>query len=180
MSDVAPSALSSETGWLDLFEPVRTLAAENDAAVQRLRGAQIPQHVGMATACRVLAVDLPREQLAQIDAELANGELARRWEAALAAASAPGASGELDSTLFAIAVLLREHSRAAMRHLVVRGKDWTADAYRLEGQAAALEAQAERLRRVAGPADAAIASADAGDGANLAEAPAIGAPAAPD
>jgi hypothetical protein len=143
---------------------VRALAAENAARVRRLRGAQIPQHVGMAAACRALAVELPRALTVQIDSDLASGVLAQRWEAVRAAAAEPGASGELDSTLFAIALLLREQSRAVMRQLVRREKEWTADAYRLEGQASALEDVAAQLGRVAGGpagADAAGAGSDA-------------------
>ena len=34
---------------------VRSLATENSEAVERLRGVQIPQHVGMAAAARALA-----------------------------------------------------------------------------------------------------------------------------
>jgi hypothetical protein len=57
----------------------------------------------------------------------------------------------------AIAVLLRQQSRSAMRYLTARGKEWSADAYRLEGQAAALESQAERLLRLADPSASPVA-----------------------
>src|SRR5262249_23699650 len=82
------------------------------ARVRRLRSAQIPQHIGMAAACRALAVELPRALTAQLDADLASGVLAQRWEAVRAAAAEPGASGDIDSTLFALALLLREQGRA--------------------------------------------------------------------
>lgn len=133
---------------------IRALTAETEASVRRLRSAQIPQHVGMAAACRALAVELPRALAAQIDEDLGSGVLAQRWEAARTAAAAPGASGELDSTLAALALLLREQSRAVMRHLIRRDKEWAADAYRLEGQAAALEAQVHQLRRAVGATEA--------------------------
>lgn len=133
----------------DPVATVRALAAENATQVRRLRSAQIPQHIGMAAACRALAAELPRALMAQIDADLTSGALAQRWEAVRAAAAEPGASGELDSTLFALALLLREQRRVVIRHLVRRQKEWTADAYRLEGQAGALEGVAAQLVRVA-------------------------------
>jgi len=134
---------------------IHALAAEHAALVRRLRSAQIPQHVGMAAACRALAVELPRVLAAQVDAELQSGALAQRWAAIRAAAAEPGAS-----ELTALALLLREQGRAAMRHLLLREKEWAADAYRLEGQAGALEATIERLQRVA--ADPAGAASEAG------------------
>jgi len=54
-------AVPDPAGPLGPVGPIRALAAENTAAVLQLRGTQIPQHVGMAMACRALAVDLPRE-----------------------------------------------------------------------------------------------------------------------
>lgn len=128
----------------DLDPVICAVAAENAVLLQRLRGTQIPQHVGMAAACRALAVELPRALAAQVEADLQSGALAQRWEAARAAAAA---SGEFDSTLTAVALMLREQGRAAMRHLSRREKEWSADAYRLEGQAVALEAVIERLHR---------------------------------
>lgn len=137
----------------DPLGSIRSLAADNEASVLRLRSAEIPQHVGMAAACRALAVELPRVLAAQIDADLSGGALAQRWEAVRAAAAAePGATGRPDATIAALALLLREQGRTVMRHLVRREKEWAADAYRLEGQADALEAQLQRLRRVAGVA----------------------------
>ncbi|HEX7842772.1 MAG TPA: hypothetical protein VF469_35105, partial [Kofleriaceae bacterium] len=116
---------------VDPVQSIRTLAAEHAALVHRLRSAQIPQHIGMAATCRALAVELPRALAAQVDADLRSGVLAQRWAAIRAAAAEPGASGEPDATLAALALLLREHSRAAMRHLLLREKEWAADAYRL-------------------------------------------------
>lgn len=142
----------------DLSDAVRNLVAENVVLVAGLRGAQIPQQIGMAAACRTLMVDLPRELAAQVDADLASGDLAQRWKAAHTAAVEASAGGAPDPAAVALAVLLREHGRSAMRHLIARGKRWTAEAYRLEGQAAALEAQAERLRCIASPAVLAEAS----------------------
>lgn len=176
----AASATDDATG--NPVALVRVLAAEHTARVRRLRNAQIPHHIGMAAACRALAVELPRALTVQVDADLASGVLAQRWEAVRAAAAEPGASGDLDSTLFALALLLREQGRSVMRHLVRREKEWTADAYRLEGQAGALEGVAAQLLGVAGDgasstgaatdADAAAAAADRGaatDARNAAE-----------
>ena len=134
---------------LDRSEAIRALAEENDACVARLRSTQIPQHVGMAAACRQLAVELPVLLAAQVEADLRTGVLARRWEESRAAAAEDAAGEGIDPTLAAIAFLLRAHARAVTRHLGFRGKEWTANANRLEGHATALEGQAERLRRVA-------------------------------
>ncbi len=150
----------------DLDPLIRAVAAENAVLLQRLRGTQIPQHVGMAAACRTLAVELPRTLAAQVEADLQSGALAQRWEAARAAAAVPGASGELDSTLTAVALMLREHGRAVMRHLILRDKQWSADAYRLEGQAVALESVIQRLHRAghhAGDAEVPAAADPASD-----------------
>ena len=149
-------ASSSGDVTRDPIGAIRALTEESETSVRRLRSAQIPQHVGMAAACRVLAVELPRALAAQIEADLNSGVLAQRWEAVRAVAAAePGASGAPDPTIAALALLLREQGRAVMRHLVRREKEWAADAYRLEGQAGALEAQLQRLRRLVGTAPAA-------------------------
>ena len=136
---------------LDRADAIRALAAENVACVARLRSTQIPQHVGMAAACRQLAVELPAMLVAQVEADLRAGVLANRWDEIRSAAAESSPGEGVNPTLAAIAVLLREQSRSVMRHLSARGKEWTAEAFRLEGQATALEGQAERLRRVAGP-----------------------------
>ncbi|TMQ08619.1 MAG: hypothetical protein E6J90_39875 [Deltaproteobacteria bacterium] len=151
------TAHTSDSGDIasDPIGAIRSLAEESEASVRRLRAAQIPQHVGMAAACRALAVEVPRALAAQVDADLSSGVLAQRWEAVRAAAVEPGTSGGADPTIAALALLLREQSRAVMRHLVRREKEWAADAYRLEGQAGALEAQLQRLRRLVGSAPAA-------------------------
>jgi hypothetical protein len=148
----------------DRTESLRALAAENAALVVRLRSTQIPQHVGMAAACRALSIELPNMLVAELEADLRTGVLAQRWEAARTAAAELSAGGDVEVTVAALAILLRQQSRSALRHLSFRGKEWSADAYRLEGQAAALEAQAERLLRLADPAGSAADSA-ANDGA---------------
>lgn len=126
---------------------LRALVTENDAAVRQLRSAQIPHRVGMAAACRALALEVPRTLAAQLEDELKSGGLARRWDAARASAAEAGAS-EPDIPLTALMQLLREHGRAVMRHLLTREKEWAADAYRLEGHADAIEGMLERLRPV--------------------------------
>jgi hypothetical protein len=108
----------------------------------------------MAAACRALALDLPGALGAQVEADLASGELAQRWQAARDAAAGAAGPSDVEPAIAAVAALLREHGRVAMRHLLACGKEWMADAHRLEGQAAALESQAERLRRVAAAEDA--------------------------
>ena len=149
----------------DPLGSIRSVAAENEASILRLRSAQIPQHVGMAAACRALAVELPRVLAAQLHADLSSGVLAQRWEAIRAAATEPAATGGPDPTIAALALLLREQGRTLMRHLIRREKEWAADAYRLEGQADALEAQLQRLRRVEGVIPTADASATTHDAA---------------
>jgi hypothetical protein len=141
-----PATCGNVTG--DPWAQIRSLATENEAGVRRARSALIPQHIGMAAACRALAVELPRALAARIDEDLKSGVLAQRWDAVRTLAAEAGAGGEPDPTLTAIAALLREHGRAVMRHLVQREKAWAADAYRLEGQADALEAQLQQLRQV--------------------------------
>lgn len=133
----------------DRVEAIRALAVENAAVVARLRMTQIPHHVGMAAACRQLAVELPGILLAQVDADLRSGALAKRWEEVRASAAETSAQGAGEASVPALAHLLREQIRAAMCHIAGRGKDWTADALRLEGEATALAGQAERLLRVA-------------------------------
>jgi hypothetical protein len=155
---------------LDRADAIRALAAENVACVARLRSTQIPQHVGMAAACRQLAVELPAMLVAQVEADLRAGMLANRWDEIRSAAAEDSARECLNPTLAAIAVLLREQSRAVMRHLTARGKEWTADAFRFEGQATALEGQAERLQRVAGPARGVDAEPTGGEASDHAEA----------
>ncbi len=134
---------------LDRLEALHALAAENVALVARLRSTQIPQHIGMAAACRALAVELPGMLMAHVEADLTSGVLAKRWDAVRAAAAESSVGDAAEQTIAAISCLLREQTRAVMRHLAARGKEWTAEAYRLEGQATALEAQVGRLRHVA-------------------------------
>jgi hypothetical protein len=154
----------------DRAEAIRGLAAENVASVARLRSTQIPQHVGMAAACRQLAVELPGMLVAQVESDLRTGVLAKRWEEICAAAAEDATREGVAPTVAAITVLLREQTRAVMRHLAHRGKEWTADAYRLEGQATALESQAERLRHLAGVAPRSDAHTAGGDASDNAEA----------
>lgn len=142
------------------LDPVRALALENAALVLRLRGAQIPQHVGMAAAARALAVDLPRILMAQVEADLKSGALAKRWEEAQARAKEPSAGIDVEPQLAAVVMLVAEQARAASRYLAVRGEEWASDAYRLEGQAGALETQSERLLRAVTPAKDAIKAAE--------------------
>lgn len=126
------------------LELVKSLATENDSLLERLRGTQIPQHVGIAAAGRALAADVPRALMAQVQADLTSGALGKRWEGALARA---GGEDGAESSLAALATLLIEHARATGRYLSARGEEWAADAYRLEGQATAVEAQVQRLTR---------------------------------
>jgi hypothetical protein len=147
------------------IDPIRALASENAALVLQLRAVQIPQHVGMAAACRALASDLPRELMRQLDGDLASGALSARWDAVRTIAAEASAGGDIEVTVATLATLLREQTRTMTRYLAARAKEWTADAYRLEGQAAALEQQAERLRSIASPPPAAGDAAPPSEGA---------------
>jgi hypothetical protein len=139
------------------LDPLRALALENAALVLRLRGTQIPQHVGMTAAARALATDLPRVLLAQVETDLKSGALAKRWEAAQAKAAEPSSGVDVEPALAALVLLLAEQTRVAARYLSVRGDEWASDAYRFEGQAGVLESQSDRLLRAAHPEASAAA-----------------------
>lgn len=149
----------------DPIGAIRVLAFASDASIRRLRSAQIPQHVGMAAACRALAVELPRVLVAHVDADLKSGVLAERWEAVRAEVAQTDATSDTDPALAALALLLREQGRTLTRHLVRREKEWAADAYRLEGQADAHEAQLQQLQLILGMAPVAETGAIALDAA---------------
>jgi hypothetical protein len=146
-----------------VFELVSSLTRENKSLIEGLRQTHIPQHVGMAAAARALGVDLPRVLMAQLQGDLASGTLAKKWEAALARY---GEDERSAARVNALAVLLIEQAKATGRYVAVRAEEWAADAFRLEGQATALEEQGQRL--VAVHADtsrrrAAVTSSDAVD-----------------
>lgn len=125
-----------------------SLAGENEARAESLRCVQIPHHVGMAAAARALAADLPRAFIAQLQGDLSSGALGEKWEAALKRVS--GTKGELkalEAALAAVATMLIEQAQRTGKYLSSRGDDWASDAYRLEGQAVALEEQVHRLQR---------------------------------
>lgn len=123
---------------------VGSLVRETEMLLGRLRHAQIPQHVGMAAAARALAADLPKALVAQVQSDLSSGALGRRWQEALGRVA--GDTGEtLEPHLAAVAALLVELSQRAARYVAVRAEEWANDAYRLEGQASALEGQLQRL-----------------------------------
>ncbi|HET9621815.1 MAG TPA: hypothetical protein VFP84_10630 [Kofleriaceae bacterium] len=155
---------------------VRALIVQNEVAVQHLRAKAMPHHLGMAAACRALAAELPETLARHLDEDLASGALADRWRHAQVVAREAAAEGE-DPTLAAIGLMLEAQRRAVVRHIALRGKVWTAEVYRLEGQADALEAQTEKLRRLAPPVDAASETEAAEDSA-APSAPAASAPAA--
>jgi hypothetical protein len=133
----------------DPAAPLRALIRENHAAVQHLRENAIPHQIGMAAACRALSLDLPRVLSQQLEADIVNGTFAERWRASQAAAAA--AAGDFDPLLGAVALVVKEHVYAAARHVVTRGKAWAAEAYRLQGQAEALETQTTQLARLLSP-----------------------------
>lgn len=125
---------------------VGALSAENTELTERLRRTQIPHHVGMAAAGRALSIDLPRVLVAQVQTELTSGALGQRWDAAIKRIAGqqenPG-----EAALAALAGLLLDQAQKAGRYLAARAEEWASDAYRLEGQANALEGQVQRLER---------------------------------
>ncbi len=140
-----PAAAQDETGDGQLAL-LRSLASESAEKLERLRRVQIPQHVGMAAAGRALAIDLPKALVAQVQAGLTSGALGQRWEAALKRAGAEGEDGPA-ATLTVLATLLIEQAQRAGHYLASRAEEWASDAYRLEGQASALEDQVRRLEQ---------------------------------
>lgn len=125
---------------------VGTLLSETEVLIERLRNLQVPQHVGMTAAARALASDLPKVLVAQVQSDLSTGALAKRWQEALKRAS--GDAGEEPEQLTAaVAALLLEQAQRGARYIAVRAEEWAGDAYRLEGQANALEGQLQRFHR---------------------------------
>lgn len=137
------TGVGSEDGQLALL---RSLAGESAEKLERLRRAQIPQHVGMAAAGRALAIDLPKALVAQIQAGLTSGALGQRWEAALKRAGSE-ADESPAAMLTALAALLIEQAQRAGHYLASRAEEWASDAYRLEGHASGLEDQLRRLEQ---------------------------------
>ncbi len=125
---------------------VGSLLSETEVLIERLRNLQIPQHVGMAAAGRALAGDLPKALIAQAQSDLSTGALTKRWQEALKRASGD-AGEEPEQAVAAIAALLIEQAQRTARYVAVRAEEWASDAYRLEGQANALEGQLQRFHR---------------------------------
>jgi hypothetical protein len=125
---------------------VGTLLSETEVLIERLRNLQIPQHIGMAAAGRAIAADLPKALVAQVQSDLSSGALGQRWQEALRRASGD-AGEEPEQRLAAVAALLIELAQRAARYVAVRAEEWAGDAYRLEGQAGALEGQLQRFHR---------------------------------
>lgn len=125
---------------------VGSFLSETEVLIERLRNLQIPQHVGMAAAGRALAADLPKALVAQVQSDLSTGALAKRWQEAVKRVSGD-AGEEPEQRVAAVASLLIELSQRAARYIAVRAEEWAGDAYRLEGQANALEGQLQRFHR---------------------------------
>lgn len=125
---------------------VGSLLSETEILIERLRNLQIPQHVGMAAAGRALTSDLPKALIAQVQSDLSSGAIGQRWQEALKRVSGD-AGEEPEQRLAAIAALLIEQAQRAARYVAVRAEEWASDAYRLEGQANALEGQLQRFHR---------------------------------
>ena len=125
---------------------VCTLINETEVLIERLRNLQIPQHIGMAAAGRALSVDVPKALIAQVQNDLSSGALAQRFADALKRLNAD-AGDETEQRMAAIASLLIDVAQRAARYMSVRGEEWSSDAYRLEGQCGALEAQLQRFHR---------------------------------
>lgn len=147
MDETTPASVQTEPAPDDgQMALLRSLASESAEKVERLRRVQIPQHVGMAAAGRALAIDLPKALVAQIQAGLTSGALGQRWEAALKRSGTEGEDGPA-ATLTALATVLIEQAQRAGHYVASRAEEWASDAYRLEGQASALEDQQRRLEQ---------------------------------
>lgn len=125
---------------------VGTLLNETEVLIERLRNLQIPQHVGMSAAGRALAADLPKALISQVQADLSSGALAQRWQEAMKRVSTE-AGEEAEQRMAAVAAVLIDLAQRAARYIGVRAEEWASDAYRLEGQAGALEGQLQRFHR---------------------------------
>jgi hypothetical protein len=122
---------------------VKALQAENAREIERLRHSEIPQHLGMAVAGRVLAADLPSALMAQIQKDLDSGDLNQRW---LRSMECIGAEGQ--AVVAVVGSLMAEIARAAATYVARRAEEWEAGAQQLDGRASALEAQSARLEEV--------------------------------
>ncbi len=146
MDDVKPTSEAAQEPADGQLALLRSLARESAEKVERLRRVQIPQHVGMAAAGRALAIDMPKALVAQIQAALTSGALGQRWEAVLKRAGTEGEDGPA-ATLTALAGVLIEQAQRAGHYVASRAEEWASDAYRLEGQASALDDQLRRLEQ---------------------------------
>jgi hypothetical protein len=122
---------------------VKALQAENAREIERLRHSEIPQHLGMAVAGRVLAADLPSALMAQIQKDLDSGDLNQRW---LRSMERIGAEGQ--AVVAVVGSLMAEIARSAATYVAQRAEEWEAAAQQLDGRASALEAQSARLEEV--------------------------------
>ena len=122
---------------------VKALQAENAREIERLRHSEIPQHLGMAVAGRVLAADLPSALMAQIQKDLDSGDLNQRW---LRAMERIGAEGQ--AVVAVVGALMAEIAKASAKFVAQRAEEWEAAAQQLDGRASALEAQSARLEEV--------------------------------
>ena len=122
---------------------VKDLLAENAREIDRLRHSEIPQHLGMAVAGRMLAADIPSALMAQVQKDLNSGDLNQRW---LRAMERIGAEGQ--AVVAVVGALMTDLAKAASKLVAKRAEEWEAAAHQLDGRAAALEAQSARLEEV--------------------------------
>lgn len=107
----------------------------------KVRDVQIPQKVGMAAAARIAADRLPRHLVALVQAQVSDGRLAAQWEEIK---KRTGGKGEPDEVV-ALATLLVGQATLVKEWLASMANNNEADAHRLEGQAVALENEAEAM-----------------------------------
>lgn len=148
----------TETDAIRLENTLRELQAENSISIDHLRGVLIPQQVGMVAAGRLLAAELPSTVARDLASSLESGELARRWDVALESASELRRREERQDDTddrraggvfwVALVALLQEQARRGARHLLQRSREWSAQAYRLEGRADELVVQNQKLVRL--------------------------------
>jgi hypothetical protein len=122
-------------------EMLRLLEEEFRDKAARIRNVQLPQKVGMAAAARLAADKLPTHLVALVQAQVSDGRLAKQWEEVCKRAT----DGEKTNETVALATLLVGQVTLVREWLVRVAGNNEADAHRFEGQAIALENEANDL-----------------------------------
>jgi len=122
-------------------EVLELLERELRDKAARIRSSQIPQKVGMAAAARIAADRLFKHLTALVQAQVSDDRLAKQWAEIRKRAGEDGEVNEAD----ALATLLVSQATLVREWLTSMASNNEADAHRLEGQAVALENEAEAM-----------------------------------